>query len=218
VLTPRHDGGEGVAGTCQLLADVRSVDRRVHHACLPAAPRATRFGALPRDELISSSRRVMLSSPAGAHPAASRTWSGWPLGCGCTGGDRGRCRGPRTCTASSAGRSSPRGPISSCGRGQRRRWTSHIPTGWSPPGHMRSAATRCTWAGRCSTSVLAWPASRRGSSRGVPAAAWWTHRQVTQDERALAEKFGDEFGRYRAAVPRYLPGHRCGRAASALPA
>jgi protein-S-isoprenylcysteine O-methyltransferase Ste14 len=38
-----------------------------------------------------------------------------------------------------------------------------------------------------------------------PIAAWAMHRGVMREERALVEKFADEFGRYRAAVPRYLP-------------
>jgi protein-S-isoprenylcysteine O-methyltransferase Ste14 len=37
------------------------------------------------------------------------------------------------------------------------------------------------------------------------------HRQVRREERALGEEFGDEFERYRASVPRYVPG-RPGRA------
>lgn len=41
---------------------------------------------------------------------------------------------------------------------------------------------------------------------GFPAAACWIHRQVLREERALADKFEDEFGHYRAAVPRYVTG------------
>jgi protein-S-isoprenylcysteine O-methyltransferase Ste14 len=37
----------------------------------------------------------------------------------------------------------------------------------------------------------------------LPPAAGWVHRQVLREERALAAGFGDEFGRYRATVPRY---------------
>ena len=39
----------------------------------------------------------------------------------------------------------------------------------------------------------------------VPAAVTWTHRDVTREERALAEQFGEEYAAYRATVPRYLP-------------
>ncbi len=38
-----------------------------------------------------------------------------------------------------------------------------------------------------------------------PAAAALVHRTVLREERELGERFGDEFGLYRAAVPRYLP-------------
>jgi len=38
-----------------------------------------------------------------------------------------------------------------------------------------------------------------------PAAVGWVHWEVLREERALGEDFGDQFGRYRAAVPRYLP-------------
>jgi protein-S-isoprenylcysteine O-methyltransferase Ste14 len=38
-----------------------------------------------------------------------------------------------------------------------------------------------------------------------PAAVGWVHREVLREERALGQDFGDELGRYRAAVPRYLP-------------
>ena len=37
----------------------------------------------------------------------------------------------------------------------------------------------------------------------LPPAAGWVHGQVMSEERALAARFGDEFERYRAAVPRY---------------
>ena len=40
----------------------------------------------------------------------------------------------------------------------------------------------------------------------LPPAAGFVHRQVMSEERALAARFGEEFGRYRAAVPRYLTG------------
>jgi protein-S-isoprenylcysteine O-methyltransferase Ste14 len=39
----------------------------------------------------------------------------------------------------------------------------------------------------------------------LPPAALKVHREVLGEERALSEEFGDEFERYRAAVPRYLP-------------
>jgi protein-S-isoprenylcysteine O-methyltransferase Ste14 len=38
---------------------------------------------------------------------------------------------------------------------------------------------------------------------GLPAAVGYLHRQVIREERALAVEFKEEFGRYRAAVPRY---------------
>jgi protein-S-isoprenylcysteine O-methyltransferase Ste14 len=37
-----------------------------------------------------------------------------------------------------------------------------------------------------------------------PAVAWPMHREVLREERELGENFGDEFARYRAAVPRYI--------------
>ena len=39
----------------------------------------------------------------------------------------------------------------------------------------------------------------------VPAAAAIVHREVRGEERRLDDAFGDEFRRYRATVPRYLP-------------
>jgi len=41
-----------------------------------------------------------------------------------------------------------------------------------------------------------------------PAVTGLVHRQVLREERDLGEDFGDEFARYRAAAPRYLPGRR----------
>jgi protein-S-isoprenylcysteine O-methyltransferase Ste14 len=38
-----------------------------------------------------------------------------------------------------------------------------------------------------------------------PATTWLVHRQVPREERDLGEVFRDEFARYRASVPRYLP-------------
>jgi protein-S-isoprenylcysteine O-methyltransferase Ste14 len=37
----------------------------------------------------------------------------------------------------------------------------------------------------------------------LPPAAGWVHRRVVSEERALAARFGGEFQRYRATVPRY---------------
>ncbi len=45
----------------------------------------------------------------------------------------------------------------------------------------------------------------------LPAAVGWVHWEILREERVLGEDFGDEFGRYRAAVPRYLPGWRAVR-------
>jgi protein-S-isoprenylcysteine O-methyltransferase Ste14 len=42
----------------------------------------------------------------------------------------------------------------------------------------------------------------------VPAAAALVHREVRGEERTLDDAFGDEFRRYRATVPRYLPRRR----------
>ena len=42
----------------------------------------------------------------------------------------------------------------------------------------------------------------------VPAAAALVHRDVRGEERTLEDAFGDEFRRYRATVPRYLPRRR----------
>ncbi len=39
----------------------------------------------------------------------------------------------------------------------------------------------------------------------IPAAEAWIHGEVVREERALGERFGEEFRAYRAAVPRYLP-------------
>jgi len=38
----------------------------------------------------------------------------------------------------------------------------------------------------------------------LPAAAAWVHLEIQREERRLAEAFGPEYQRYRAAVPRYL--------------
>ena len=38
-----------------------------------------------------------------------------------------------------------------------------------------------------------------------PAAAGQVHRLALGEERELGHTFGDEFSRYRAAMPRYLP-------------
>lgn len=40
----------------------------------------------------------------------------------------------------------------------------------------------------------------------LPVVAGCMHLEVLGEEAKLAEDFGDEFERYRAAVPRYLPG------------
>jgi protein-S-isoprenylcysteine O-methyltransferase Ste14 len=40
----------------------------------------------------------------------------------------------------------------------------------------------------------------------IPPAAGWVHRGVLREERVLDEEFPGEYGRYRRAVPRYLPG------------
>ena len=37
----------------------------------------------------------------------------------------------------------------------------------------------------------------------LPVAVGFLHRQVLWEERALAQQFPVEFGRYRAAIPRY---------------
>ncbi len=39
----------------------------------------------------------------------------------------------------------------------------------------------------------------------VPPAILAVHHGVLGEERRLEQRFGDEFARYRAAVPRYLP-------------
>lgn len=39
----------------------------------------------------------------------------------------------------------------------------------------------------------------------VSAAVAWVDREVTREEWWLAQRFGEEFAAYRAAVPRYLP-------------
>jgi protein-S-isoprenylcysteine O-methyltransferase Ste14 len=43
-----------------------------------------------------------------------------------------------------------------------------------------------------------------GSGWILPAAAGLVHRQVRREEQDLGADFGDQFGRYQAAVPRYL--------------
>jgi protein-S-isoprenylcysteine O-methyltransferase Ste14 len=42
----------------------------------------------------------------------------------------------------------------------------------------------------------------------VPAAAGLVHREILREERELSEALGEEFWRYRVAVPRYLPARR----------
>lgn len=39
----------------------------------------------------------------------------------------------------------------------------------------------------------------------IPAASAWVHREILREERELSENFGDEYERYRATAPRYLP-------------
>lgn len=39
----------------------------------------------------------------------------------------------------------------------------------------------------------------------LPGATAWAHREILREERKLSENFGDEYERYRATVPRYLP-------------
>lgn len=39
----------------------------------------------------------------------------------------------------------------------------------------------------------------------LPGVTALVQREILREERALSEKFGDEYGRYRATVPRYLP-------------
>jgi protein-S-isoprenylcysteine O-methyltransferase Ste14 len=57
-----------------------------------------------------------------------------------------------------------------------------------------------------------------GAARGsgwvvttFPAAAAWIHHEVLREERALDARFGDEFKRYRAVVPRYFAVRAAGR-------
>ncbi len=60
--------------------------------------------------------------------------------------------------------------------------------------------------GTALTSGSAWVAAT------FPPSAIWLHRQVLQEERRLAETFGDEFRQWRATVPRYAGFRRRRRA------
>lgn len=39
----------------------------------------------------------------------------------------------------------------------------------------------------------------------LPGAIAWEHREILREERNLSESFGDDYERFRASVPRYLP-------------
>jgi protein-S-isoprenylcysteine O-methyltransferase Ste14 len=41
-----------------------------------------------------------------------------------------------------------------------------------------------------------------------PAVVGLVHREVMREEQNLSDEFEEGYGRYRAAVPRYLPGWR----------
>jgi protein-S-isoprenylcysteine O-methyltransferase Ste14 len=95
-----------------------------------------------------------------------------------------------------------------------RAWTAAMPVRLADPALL---VTSGPYAAGRNPMYLGWALLQLGAglvrgSRGmiaaVPAAAAFVHPDVRREERTLEETFGDEFRRYRATVPRYLPrGH-----------
>jgi protein-S-isoprenylcysteine O-methyltransferase Ste14 len=92
-----------------------------------------------------------------------------------------------------------------------RSWTAAIPVKLTNPALL---VTSGPYATSRNPMYLGWALLQLGTGlvRGsrwmiaaVPVAAALVHRDVRGEERALEDAFGDEFRRYRATVPRYLP-------------
>ena len=90
-------------------------------------------------------------------------------------------------------------------------WTSAMPVKLANPALL---VTRGPYAASRNPMYLGWVLLQLGAGlvRGsrwmialVPVAAAFVHRDVRGEERTLEDAFGDEFRRYRATVPRYLP-------------
>ena len=110
------------------------------------------------------------------------------LGQGCIGFDRGRCRGTDWYTGSLGGVARPERLVTT---GVYATSRNPMYVGWALLHLGFGLVGGSTW-------VLG----------AFPAATWLVHRQVLHEERDLREAFPDEFARYRAAVPRYLPTRR----------
>jgi protein-S-isoprenylcysteine O-methyltransferase Ste14 len=98
-----------------------------------------------------------------------------------------------------------------------RSWTAAKPVRLAAPTRL---VTSGPYAAGRNPMYLGWALLQLGAGlvggsgwmiAAVPAAAALVHREVRGEERMLEDAFGDEFRRYRAAVPRYLPRRRAGR-------
>ncbi|MEV6487646.1 isoprenylcysteine carboxylmethyltransferase family protein [Actinoplanes sp. NPDC051633] len=92
-----------------------------------------------------------------------------------------------------------------------RSWTAAIPVKLTNPVLL---VTSGPYATSRNPMYLGWALLQLGTGlvRGsrwmiaaVPVAAALVHRDVRGEERTLEDAFGEEFRRYRATVPRYLP-------------
>jgi protein-S-isoprenylcysteine O-methyltransferase Ste14 len=97
-----------------------------------------------------------------------------------------------------------------------RSWTAAMPVRLTDPVQL---VTSGPYAASRNPMYLGWALLQLGAGlvRGsrwmiaaVPVAAAFVHRDVRGEERTLEDAFGDEFRRYVATVPRYLPRRHAG--------